>query len=123
MDIFIFDLTTASKLFSGEIPVWLIQPPEAITMDTFIGDKVPLMPPKNLVLDMGSFGSIIYAGRPGDGHIAAISIGGHMYIDIPKVFLLSQSSTSQILSQEPASQISSIATSSASQLGPICSET
>ena len=92
-------------------------------MDTFIGDKVPLMPPKNLVLDMGSFGSIIYAGRPGDGHIAAISIGGHMYIDIPKVFLLSQSSTSQILSQEPASQISSIATSSASQLGPICSET
>ena len=92
-------------------------------MDTFIGDKVPLMPPKNLVLDMGSFGSIIYASRPGDRHIAAISIGGHTYIDISKVFLLSQPSTSQILSQEPASQMSSIATPSASQSNPVCSET
>ena len=123
MGVFTFDLTAASKLFSDRIPVWLIRPPEAITTDTFIGDEVSLMLPKNLVLDTDLFGSIIYAGRSGDGHLAATSMGGHTYIHILKVFLSSQPSTSQTLSQEPASQMSSVATPSASQSDPVHSET
>ena len=123
MDVFTFDPTAASKLFSGRIPVWLIRPPEAITTDTFIRDEVPLTPPKNLVLNMGSFGSIIYAGRPGDRHLAATSMGGYMYIHILKVFLSSQPLTSQTLSQEPTSQMSDVATPSASQSGLVYSET
>ena len=94
MSVFTFDPTATSKLFSSGILVWLIQPPKAITTDTFIGNKVSLILSKNLILDIGLIGSIIYAGRPRDGHLAATSMGGHTYIDILKVFLLSQSSIS-----------------------------
>ena len=115
MRVFTSDPSTASKLFSGRIPVWFIRIPDAITSETYIGDVVQLTCPKKLELDMGSFGHTIYAGRAGDAHLTATSMGGHTYIDIPKVLISPQAQATQHPRLEVAQGSSEIVTSSTSQ--------
>ena len=117
MEVFTSDPSAASKLFSGGIPVWFIRIPDAIISETYIGDVVWLTRPEKLKLDIGSFGHTIYAGRAGDAHLAAMSMGGHTYIDIPKVSISLQAQATQHSRLEVAQGSSEIVTPSTSQPG------
>lgn len=119
MGTFTSDPTAAFKLFSGGIPVWFLHLPDVITSETSIVLVVLLTHPDKIEVDTGSFGSTLYAGKAGEAHLMAVSMGGHTYIDIPKVFLSSQHETSQKLSK------AAVATPSAFQsinTGSICSQ-
>ena len=64
--------------------------PDAITFETSILEVPLLSHPMMIEMDRGSFGFMIYASKVGDTHLTAVSIGNYTYIDVSKVFLLSQ---------------------------------
>ena len=74
--------------------------PDAITFEISILEVPLLSHPIMIKMDRDSFGSTIYTGKAGDAYLAAVSMGGHTYIDIPKVFLSLQPTTIMPLFQE-----------------------
>ena len=76
-------------------------------------------------MDRDSFGSTIYVGKAGNAHLAAVSMGGHTYIDVPKVFLSSQLTTTTPPSQEVLQDRRGIFTAISAEsggAGPVCSD-
>ncbi|KAJ3473404.1 hypothetical protein NLI96_g13019 [Meripilus lineatus] len=123
MGAFTADPASTAKLFSAGIPVWLFRIPSAITTDTAIAEIVAFSEPNEITTDIGIFGSVVYRGLPGEGHHAAISLGGHTYLDIPKVFLPPPSGDDQISTSSPNTTSHSSDAARPSGAGPIRSQT
>ena len=64
--------------------------PDTITSEISILEVSLLSYPIIIEMDRGFFESMIYASKVGDTHLTAVSIGNYTYIDVSKVFLLSQ---------------------------------
>ena len=67
--------------------------PDTITSEISILEVSLLSYPIIIEMDRGFFESMIYASKVEDAHLAAVSMGGYTYIDVPKVFLWSQPTT------------------------------
>lgn len=113
------DPVAAWKLFSAGIPVWLIRASHSITSDVSVADLVFLSRPTDIETNSTGFGQLVYIGHVGERHHAAVSRGGHTYMDIPTIFLSHQNTTqgaAQYKQQLSTSQAGQAAPSSSSQV-------
>ncbi|KAJ3488155.1 hypothetical protein NLI96_g3039 [Meripilus lineatus] len=100
------DPVAAFKLFNAGIPVWLIRSPELFTREVAVGAVVMTKKPHDIEIRMSGFGQRVYSGHVGERHHAAVSMGGHTYMDIPRIFIANPESTTTSTSLQEGSSSS-----------------